>query len=237
MLKALGYGFKDAIRIVNSASLLYFSECVFDLHGQGGVELSEALSVCCPEPLLHRRIHGRISELRDILMLDANAIYSRDPAARSIEEVVYCYPGFFAIICYRIAHILYTEGISPLCRFVSEYAHSLTGVDIHPGADIGIGFAIDHGTGIVIGETAVVGSHVSIYHGVTLGARDVVTAKDTSCAKRHPTVGDGCIICANATVLGKATVIGAGSVIGAGALVTHSLPPNSVVYNKNGDVK
>ena len=237
MLKALRYGFKDAIRIVNSASLVFFSETLFDLRGCGGGDLAEGISVCSDDPSLQNRLVREITELRDILMLDANAIYSRDPAAVSLEEVVYCYPGFFATVCHRIAHVLYREGISPMCRFVSEYAHSLTGVDIHPGADIGAGFAIDHGTGIVIGETASVGSSVSIYHGVTLGAKDIRTASDKCPYKRHPPVGDGCIICANATVLGRDTVIGVGSLIGAGAVVTRSVPPNSVIYNKNGDLK
>ena len=171
-----------------------------------------------------------LPQLRDILCQDLEAIYSGDPAARSREEVLLAYPGFFAITSHRIAHALHQDGVPLIPRIISKNTHRQTGIDIHPGAQIGSGFCIDHGTGIVIGETTQIGKMVKIYQGVTLGALSV--KKEQAENKRHPTIGDGVVIYAGATILGGKTVIGENSVIGGNVWITQSLPPNSRVYYK-----
>lgn len=165
------------------------------------------------------------------LLLDAEAIVKFDPAAQSIEEVLVAYPGFYAAAVYRIAHQLHTQGIKTLPRLLSEYAHSKTGIDIHPGAQIGESFFIDHGTGIVIGETAIIGNNVKVYQGVTLGALNV--AKSAASTKRHPTIEDNVIIYSGATILGGDTTIGHDCIIGGNVWLTYSVPPFSVVYHKS----
>jgi len=165
------------------------------------------------------------------LLLDAEAILSFDPAAQSVEEVLTAYPGFYATAVYRIAHQLYLQKIKTLPRLLSEYAHSKTGIDIHPAAQIGSAFAIDHGTGIVIGETSIIGNAVKIYQGVTLGALNV--AKSKASIKRHPTIEDNVVIYSGATILGGDTVIGKGSISGGNVWITHSVPSDSVVYHKS----
>jgi serine O-acetyltransferase len=165
------------------------------------------------------------------LIKDAEAILQSDPAARSIEEVMAAYPGFYAMVVYRLTNQLWQQGVPFLPRFFSEYAHSKTGIDIHPGAEIGNSLAIDHGTGIVIGETTIIGNNVKLYQGVTLGALNV--AKDCASKKRHPTIEDDVIIYSGATILGGETVIGKGSVIGGNVWLTYSVPANSVVYHKS----
>lgn len=167
----------------------------------------------------------------EALLTDADAVLRFDPAAQSIEEVLIAYPGFYATAIYRLSHQLYVQGIKTLPRLLSEYAHSKTGIDIHPGATIGAAFAIDHGTGIVIGETTVIGERVKIYQGVTLGALNV--SKELASTKRHPTIEDDVIIYSGATILGGETIIGAGSIIGGNIWLTHSVAPNSVVYHKS----
>ena len=185
-----------------------------------------------------RHIISKIPELKRVLKTDAESIFLHDPAAGSISEVVMCYPGFYATFCYRIAHEIYLAEIPLLARFICEYAHSLTGIDIHPGAQIGERFSIDHGTGIVIGETAVIGNGVCIYQGVTIGAKSFPKNSDGSfnkSMKRHPTVMDDCVIYACATILGADTVIGRGSVIGANVRIASSVPEGSTVcYEKKG---
>jgi serine O-acetyltransferase len=163
------------------------------------------------------------------LRLDANKIYEYDPAATSVNEVIVSYPGFYAITVYRIANHLSQLQIPVLPRILCEFAHGKTGVDIHPGATIGVPFMIDHGTGIVIGSTTVIGKNVSIYQGVTLGALQV--AKELYNTKRHPTVEDNVIIYARTTILGGDTVIGENSVIGGSVFLTKSVAPNSQVFN------
>lgn len=175
--------------------------------------------------------YDRLPSIYAALIKDAEAVLEFDPAAQSIEEVLVAYPGFYATAIYRLSHQLYLQGIKTLPRFLSEYAHSKTGIDIHPGATIGASFAIDHGTGIVIGETTVIGERVKIYQGVTLGALNV--AKDLASTKRHPTIEDDVIIYSGATILGGETIIGAGSIIGGNIWLTHSVAPNSVVYHKS----
>lgn len=163
----------------------------------------------------------------DALLLDAEAHYLGDPAAKSIDEVILAYPGFRAVALYRIANRLHRIGVPLLPRLITEQAHRETGIDIHPGATIGRAFSIDHGTGVVVGETTVIGDRVKLYQGVTLGAASV--RKELANMKRHPTLGDDVVIYANATILGGDTVIGAGSIIGGNVWLTRSVPPGSIV--------
>ncbi len=165
----------------------------------------------------------------DLLNLDAGAICQFDPAATILQEVICTYPGFHAIAVYRFAHQLVRQGVPLLPRIMSEYAHSKTGIDIHPGAVIGKSFFIDHGTGVVVGETSVIGDNVKIYQGVTLGA--LIVKKSLAQKKRHPTIQDNVIIYAGSTVLGGDTVIGHDSVIGGNVWLTESVPPESLVYH------
>ncbi len=169
-----------------------------------------------------------IADLYHSIRLDAEAIVAGDPAAESIDEVVAAYPGFLAIATHRLAHEVHRLGVQILPRLMAEVAHTRTGIDIHPGARIGRSFCIDHGTGIVIGETAVIGDDVKLYQGVTLGALSV--AKSAAGTKRHPTLEDRVVIYANATVLGGDTVVGEDSIIGGNVWLTHSVPARSVVY-------
>ncbi len=162
------------------------------------------------------------------LLDDGEAILAGDPAAESLDEVVAAYPGFLAIAIHRIAHQLYLLAVPILPRLLAEVAHTRTGIDIHPGATIGRGFCIDHGTGIVVGETAIIGDNVKLYQGVTLGALSVV--KSLAGQKRHPTIRDGVVIYANATVLGGDTVVGADTIIGGNVFVTSSVPSGSILY-------
>ena len=169
-------------------------------------------------------------ELRDKLDKDAIAIEQHDPAAKSLEEVYLAYPGFHAIAVYRLSHELFKLELPVIPRMMSEYAHSITGTDIHPGATIGDSFFIDHATGIVIGETSVIKNNVKIYQGVTLGGIQV--KKELATTKRHPTIEDNVVIYANATILGGDIVIGANSIIGANVWITTSVPENSIVTNQ-----
>ncbi len=172
----------------------------------------------------------KIPELRRKIQKDVEAAYQGDPAARSNEEVILAYPGLEAISIYRFAHEIWIRSIPILPRMMSEYIHGKTGIDIHPGALIGDSFFIDHGTGVVIGETTIIGNNVKIYQGVTLGALSV--RKDLTDKKRHPTIEDDVTIYAGATILGGDTVIGRGSVLGGNVWLTESVPPYSHVYNK-----
>jgi serine O-acetyltransferase len=167
----------------------------------------------------------------DLLLEDAQAIHDGDPAAKSRDQVIRTYPGFLAIACYRIGHAFCQIGVPLLPRILTEYAHSRTGIDIHPQATIGTHFCIDHGTGIVIGETTNIGNNVKIYQGVTLGALSV--KKEMAKIKRHPTIEDNVIIYAGATILGGNTIIGKNSIIGGNVWLTESIPPNSRVYHKS----
>jgi serine O-acetyltransferase len=181
-------------------------------------------------PERERVVEGFVAELptiREALLRDARALYDGDPAAESLDEVVLAYPGFIATAVYRLAHALHVRGVPVFPRLLTEVAHRNTGIDIHPGARIGDAFAIDHGTGIVIGETAVLGDRVKLYQGVTLGAMSV--SKRLQRTKRHPTIGDDVVIYANATILGGDTVIGRGSRIGGNVWLTRSVPAHSIV--------
>ena len=170
-----------------------------------------------------------VPRIHNLLLKDAVAICEGDPAAASKDEVILAYPGFMAIAIYRFAHELYKLDVPLLPRIFTEYAHQISGIDIHPGATIGESFFIDHGTGIVIGEITIIGNNVKIYQGVTLGALSV--AKDMAETKRHPTIEDDVIIYSNAVILGGKTVIGKGAVIGGNVWLTRSVPPNAVVFH------
>lgn len=167
--------------------------------------------------------------LQKRLFKDANCYLQSDPAAKSIEEVILTYPGFYALCVHRVAHEMHRLGVPLIARLFSEYAHSKVGIDIHPAAEIGKNLFLDHGTGIVIGETTVIGDNVKVYQGVTLGA--LFVEKKLSDVKRHPTVEDNVVIYANATILGGNTVVGHDSVIGGGAWLTRSVVPYSLVSN------
>ncbi|WP_419801142.1 serine O-acetyltransferase EpsC [Mucilaginibacter sp.] len=195
-------------------------------------EIMEATGACqhCDNYRLTEVFFDNVPELYRILNTDIKAIFEGDPAAKTEFEVIRTYPGFYAIAFYRIAHTLYLINVPLLPRILTEYAHSKTGIDIHPAAIIGEYLAIDHGTGTVIGETSVIGNHVKLYQGVTLGAMSV--DKSMADIKRHPTVEDGVIIYSGATILGGSTVIGRNSIIGGNVWLTKSVPPGSVVYHK-----
>ena len=179
----------------------------------------------------------QIPELRAMVQTDVQAAFDGDPAATSKDEVIFCYPGLFAITVYRLAHILYTLDVPLLPRIMTEYAHSVTGIDIHPGATIGRYFFIDPGTGIVIGETTIIGEHVKIYQGVTLGGLTTRGGQSLRGTKRHPTIEDNVTIYAGASVLGGETVIGRDSVIGSNAFITRSIAPCTTVSIKSQELQ
>lgn len=174
---------------------------------------------------------SELSSIKNLLLQDAQFILEFDPAASSVEEVLLSYPGFLAIMVHRLAHLLYLAKVPLVPRMMSEWAHSKTGIDINPGAQIGCPFFIDHGTGVVIGETAIIGNSVKLYQGVTLGAFTV--RKEDAKTKRHPTIQDNVTIYAGSTILGGNTVIGHDSIIGGRTWITKSIPPFSMVYHKN----
>lgn len=166
-----------------------------------------------------------------ILLKDADAFFKSDPAASCVEEIILSYPGFYSLCIYRLSHILYSQNVSVLPRVMSEYAHGKTGIDIHPGAQIGKDFFMDHGTGIVIGETAVIGDNVKIYQGVTLGA--IYVERSLKNTKRHPTIENNVIIYAGSTILGGKTSVGNDTIIGGNVWLTESVPPHSIVYRQH----
>jgi serine O-acetyltransferase len=211
------YGTSDEIRDALDASATELRALLRPLEGEidDPAQIAAAFFQALPE--IHRQ-----------LLVDATAIERGDPAAESVDEVILAYPGFLAIAVHRIAHRFYELHVPLLPRVLSEWAHERTGIDIHPGATLGHPVVIDHGTGIVIGETAVLGNNVKLYQGVTLGALSVT--KSLASTKRHPTIGNDVVIYANATILGGDTVIGEGSVIGGNTWITASVPPNSIVY-------
>ena len=179
-------------------------------------------------------IISKLPEIRRILWTDIIAAYQGDPAAKTPDEIILAYPAFTAISAYRVAHELYVLNVPLVPRIITEYAHRLTGIDIHPGASIGEYFFIDHGTGVVIGETSTIGDHVKIYQNVTIGAKSFDVAPDGSLVKgikRHPDIGSGVVIYAGATILGGQTVIGDNCVIGGNVWLTHSVEAGRVVVN------
>lgn len=179
--------------------------------------------------LITQAFAKKLPEIRQLLESDIKAAYEGDPAARNVDEVLVCYPGIMAIIHYRLAHVLYGLGVVLIARMISEIAHSMTGIEIHPGAQIGASFFIDHGTGVVIGETSIIGQNVRLYQAVTLGAKRFPVDENGALVKgnlRHPIVEDDVVIYAGATILGRIT-IGKGSTIGGNVWLTRSVPPGS----------
>lgn len=212
---------EDAVRedlIGLGEALTRLQRSIAVLHPQVPEGLADAFFAVLPD------LHERLEE-------DARAIFDGDPAARSVDEVILTYPGFSAIALYRVANALHCFGLPLLPRLLTEYAHEKTGIDIHPGATIGRRFCIDHGTGIVIGETTHIGDDVKLYQGVTLGALTV--EKALADRKRHPTLEDGVVIYAGATILGGQTTVGARSIVAGNAFLTQSVPPDSIVSRRS----
>ena len=203
------------------------------LHGEGQseAEARQAAQEICLE------FFCQIPSVRAVVQTDLQAAYDGDPAATGMAELIFSYPGLFAITVYRLAHILYTLKVPMIPRIMTEHAHSVTGIDIHPGATIGKYFFIDHGTGIVVGETTIIGDNVKIYQGVTLGGLSTRGGQSLRGKRRHPTIEDNVTIYANASILGGDTVIGHNSVIGANAFITKSIPCCTRVSMKNQELE
>ena len=201
------------------------------LEANGSENAAEAAQEIC------LKFFEAIPRVRAMVQTDVQAAYDGDPAATSRDEVIFCYPGLFAITVYRLAHVLYELKVPMIPRIMTEHAHSVTGIDIHPGATVGEFFFIDHGTGIVIGETTVIGNHVKIYQGVTLGGLTTRGGQSLRGQKRHPTIEDNVTIYAGASVLGGLTVIGRDSVIGSNAFITKSIAPCTTVSMKNVELQ
>ncbi|GIW87441.1 MAG: serine acetyltransferase [Isosphaeraceae bacterium] len=240
-----GYGRRQNLHLGNVS--YHVGDLVDSLHDRLTVQIARALRHDCtaPEPEtdyeaqaqhMAMALLDRLPELRSVLADDAQAAYDGDPAAKGLDEIVFCYPGFAAVTVYRIAHVLHELGVPLIPRMMTEYAHSKTGIDIHPGATIGRRFFIDHGTGVVIGETTRIGEGVKLYQGVTLGALSFPKDEQGQLVrdrKRHPTIEDGVVIYANATILGGDTIIGRGSIIGSSVWLTRSVQPYTTVTIEN----
>ncbi len=236
--RSLAHRFADEL-----IDFLFPTEAVFDFQEEIAEErtnkLKRMLQELLPETKFSKPLQqdiiaqffGILPEIKKQLLKDAELFVKADPAAECMEEVIVAYPGFYAIAIYRISNELYKLKIPLLPRIISEYAHTKTGIDIHPGAQIGNPFFIDHGTGIVIGQTTVIGHSVKMYQGVTLGA--LAVRKESEGTKRHPTIEDNVILYAGSCILGGDTVIGRDSVIGGNVWLTESVPPLSVVYHKS----
>lgn len=204
---------------------------VYQNHGEPEeVAAAHAQDVCL-------EFFRQIPQIRAIVQTDLQAAYDGDPAATDMAEIIFSYPGLFAITVYRLAHVLHTLNVPMLPRIMTEHAHSVTGIDIHPGATIGKFFFIDHGTGIVIGETTVIGENVKIYQGVTLGALSTRGGQSLRGVQRHPTIENDVTIYAGASILGGETVIGAGSTIGSNVFITESIAPGTSVRNKKQELQ
>ena len=187
-------------------------------------------------PEIARDVVDQLPRIQQLLLTDIEAIFDGDPAAQNREEIVLAYPGLFAIFAYRVSHELYLRHVPTIPRMMTEYAHSRTGIDIHPGAQIGSYFFIDHGTGIVVGETTVIGDRVKLYQGVTLGALSTRGGQSLRGKRRHPTIEDNVTIYAGASILGGETVIGRGAVIGSNVFITHSIAPDTRVSVRNQEL-
>ncbi len=202
----------------------------FRMETDCSAEVEEKAEDACTELI------AAIPEIRRLLLCDVEAGFNGDPAAKSRSEIIVSYPGLLAIFVYRVAHILYHKNVPMIPRIMTEYAHSKTGIDINAGAVIGEYFFIDHGTGVVIGETTVIGNYVKLYQGVTLGALSTRSGQDLAGVKRHPTIGDNVTIYANSTVLGGETVIGNGVLIGGNAFITKSVPDHTKIIVKSPEM-
>ena len=227
--------FKDVLGILfpETTKLSHLSEAQFkDRVARLQDTLADLVMYCVSSEACRKSLaadfFAEIPSLYDRLMEDVQAVYAGDPAATNTSEVIRSYPGFYAIAAYRFAHQLLSQRVTSIPRILTEHAHDVTGIDIHPGARIGHSFCIDHGTGVVIGETSIIGDHVKVYQGVTLGALSV--NKSDAKTKRHPTIEDNVVIYAGATILGGETVIGHHSIVGGNVWLTRSIPPHSKVY-------
>ena len=230
-----GYFREKTYRIYNAKHNLsmLIEDVMFNLNRQVGMVVPQqdrAQEICL-------EFFRRIPKVRALVQTDLQASYDGDPAAAGKEEVIFSYPGLFAITVYRLAHELYLLGVPMIPRIMTEHAHSLTGIDIHPGATIGEYFFIDPGTGIVVGETTVIGDRVKIYQGVTVGALSTRGGQNLRGKKRHPTIEDNVTIYAGASILGGDTVIGRDSVIGSNAFITSSIAPGTTVSIKNQELQ
>ncbi|MEO6808440.1 MAG: serine acetyltransferase [Isosphaeraceae bacterium] len=241
-----GYGRRQNLHLKNVE--YHVGDLIDSLHDRLTLQITRALRHDCKARDLETDFEGEaqqyairllesLPDLRRILSDDAQAAFDGDPAAKNLDEILFCYPGLAAITVYRIAHELQNMGVPLIPRMMTEYAHGKTGIDLHPGATIGRRFFIDHGTGVVIGETTHIGEDVKIYQGVTLGAlsfaRDESTGELVRGTKRHPTIEDGVVIYANATILGGRTVVGHHAVVGSSAWITRSIEPYTVVTIEN----
>jgi serine O-acetyltransferase len=243
LLQLLFPGFHDQEPIHSTHLTRVTSHRIYSIADRMMEEVCKSLRLRepgCPkitaEKLLFQFLEA-IPSVRDLLRTDVAAAFEGDPAATNSEEIIVAYPFIEAIAIQRAAHVLYDLCIPLLPRIMTEWAHSRTGIDIHPGARIGSHFFIDHGTGVVIGETSVIGSHVKLYQGVSLIARSLAGGQALRGKKRHPTVEDHVTIYAGTTVMGGDTVIGAGSTIGASVFLTHSIPPRSLVFFEEKSLK
>ncbi len=238
-----GYFTQEAYRIYNARHNLsiLIEDVMFHLNQQlalvyqGTGQTQEAAKEQAAQTSLE--FLRAVPEVRAYVQTDLQAAYDGDPAASNKDEIIFSYPGLFAITVYRLAHVLYTLQVPMIPRIMTEYAHNTTGIDIHPGAAIGRYFFIDHGTGIVIGQTTVIGDHVKIYQGVTLGGLSTRGGQSLRGKKRHPTIEDNVTIYAGASILGGETVVGRDSVIGANAFITHSIAPCTTVTLKNQELQ
>jgi serine O-acetyltransferase len=249
LLRLLFPGFFDEQSIHSSQLKVETATLMDSVLSRLADEIYKSLEYAAPEKKMDARDSSRVAHaqtldflsnlprVRDLLQTDTEAAYQGDPAALSKEEVIVAYPFIEAIAVQRLAHLLYLQRIPLIPRIMTEWAHSRTGIDLHPGAEIGSHFFIDHGTGTVIGETATIGRHVKLYQGVGLVARSLAGGQSLKGQKRHPTLEDGVTIYANATIVGGETVVGAGSTIGASVFLTHSVPPNSLVSYEKIDIK
>ncbi len=237
-----GYSRDKAYRIYNArhnVSML-IEDVMYNLNKQIAIVLRGKMPEKQAEETaqeLSLRFFREIPAVRAVSQTDVEAFYDGDPAAYSTDEIIFCYPGLFAITVYRLAHVLYTLGVPMLPRIMTEHAHSVTGIDINPGATIGKYFFIDHGTGIVVGETTVIGDHVKVYQGVTLGALTTRGGQSLRGRKRHPTIEDNVTIYAGASILGGETVIGRDCVIGSNVFITHSIPASTTVSVKSQELQ
>ena len=234
-----GYFREKNYRIYNAKHNLsmLIEDVMFNLSKQIALVLPESEERQDKARELCLQFLGKIPAVREMVQTDLQAAYDGDPAATGMAEVIFSYPGLYAITVYRLAHELYTLNVPMIPRIMTEYAHSITGIDIHPGATIGKNFFIDHGTGIVIGETTIIGENVKIYQGVTLGGLSTRGGQSLRGKRRHPTIEDNVTIYANASILGGETVVGKGCVIGASAFVTKSVPPCTTVSIKSQELQ
>lgn len=248
-------GYRRLTRLHRSNVMFHIGELIDKLHSLLGVQIERAIChnaeeshVCTPQKKFDFELLGQkksyafleqLPAIREMLACDVEAAYAGDPACRNYDEIIFCYPGLEAVTIYRMANALHRLGVPFIPRMMTEYAHRQTGIDIHPGATIGKYFFIDHGTGVVIGETCEIGDWVKLYQGVTLGALSFVKDGEGNLVrgtKRHPTIEDNVVIYANATVLGGQTVVGKGSVIGSSVWLTFSVEPGTTVTMEKPDL-